>query len=110
MSNDANNISPQDNEERKLALLNSLNDDLNHEEESGEDPFAQDAAEGLKQIKEEDVQSIVHSLNTSLAKQIHKKKRKKRPIPDQTTTYLIIITLLVLIIVAYIVVRKMNQT
>jgi hypothetical protein len=53
MSNDANNISPQDNEERKLALLSSLNDDLSHEEESEEDPFAQDAdeAEGLKQIR-----------------------------------------------------------
>ena len=110
MSNDANNISPQDNEERKLALLNSLNDELGNDEVHEEDSFDQDAAEGLNGMKVADVQSIVHSLNTSLAKQIHQKKRKKRPIPDQTTTYLIIITILVLIIVAYIVVRKMNQT
>lgn len=102
MSNDVNNISPQDNEERKLALLSSLNDELQ------EDPFAEDAAEGLEQMRQEDVQSIVHSLNAGLSKQISKKKRKKKPIPDQSGTYIIIVTLLVLIIIAYIVVRKMH--
>jgi len=107
MSNDVSNISPEENEERRLALL-GLNAELAEDGPTGKDPFEQEAAEGLTGIKPEHVASMVQSLNTGLSKQLSKKKRKAKAIPDQSGIYIIIITLLVLIVVAYIVIKRMH--
>lgn len=102
MSNELNNILP--NDAKKQKGLHTLSKDLFADEE---DNFEQDAQEGLQQMPNEKVTSIVDTLNADLYKKIQKnKKRKRKGIPDQQSTYIIIITILLLAVIAYVVIKK----
>jgi hypothetical protein len=102
MSNELNNILP--NDEQKQKGLHALSEDLFSDEE---DIFEQDAQEGLQEIPTSKVASIVDTLNADLHKKLQKnKKRKRAGIPSQQTTYITIITILLLAVIAYIVIKK----
>jgi LDH2 family malate/lactate/ureidoglycolate dehydrogenase len=102
MNNDVNNILPNDNDADKLELLHALNNDTFNDE----DLFEADAKEGLQQMDEQHVASIVNKLNANLNHQIKKKKKQRRGIPSQQGLYVTIITILLLAIIAYIVIKK----
>ncbi len=107
MNTDTNNISPLGSDDAdKLKLLHQINVELNNEIFDDEDMFDDDAAEGLKQIPETHVTSMVNKLNADLNRQIKKKKKQRRGIPSQQGLYIVIITILLLAIVAYIVIKK----
>ena len=104
MNNDLRNISsPGNNKDGKNDLLNDLNEDLNAANE-----FEQDAAEGLQQLPQADIPSMVQKLNTELSHSLSKKK-KRRQLPDQSIVYISIIIILLLITVAYIILRRSMQ-
>lgn len=103
MNNNSNIPSPDSNSNAdKKKLLSDLSDELRCEEDS----FEHDAAEGLKQIPDKKIPSIINQLNTDLHHQISKKKKRKRVIPDQTAVFITIITILILIVAAFIIIRR----
>ena len=109
MNNKFDDILPNntDNNNRLQELNDALHrDDLSFENEHD---FEQDAAEGLKQIKEEDITSHVTALNKGLKEKLKKQKKQQRKIPDQTMVYITIVTLLILVVVAYVVIKKAMQ-
>jgi hypothetical protein len=119
MSEELKNILPNgDDHPDNHKLLGYLNDQLNkadsHELEKhmAEDPFVNDAVEGLQQFDpKKDMQAYVTALNKKLGKQLKKKnaRRNKRRWKDQLWIYLAIGITLLLLILSYIVIRKLGQ-
>ncbi len=119
MSNDLKNILShlnQDIEQDKL--LQYLNEHLDaaeaHEVEKhlNDDPFLNDAVEGLQLIKSKNKLPItLQQLNTGLNQQIKKSKRKRVKTLNiqQPWIYYSIILLLLLCIIAYLVIKKTSQ-
>ena len=118
MSNDLKNILSNLNpgiEQDKL--LQYLNDQLNaaqsHEVEKhlNEDPFLNDAVEGLQLIKSKNKLPItLQQLNTGLKQQIKKSKGKRTKALniEQPWIYYSIILLLLLCVIAYLVIKKIG--
>jgi hypothetical protein len=84
--------------------------DSHHIEKSmAEDPFVNDAVEGLQQFKPtKDLQLYVEQLNSDLQKQIvkNKKRKDKRKIKNQPNTYFAILLILLLLIISYIIIKR----
>jgi hypothetical protein len=79
------------------------------EKTMAEDPFINDAIEGLQDFKPaKDIQLSIDQLNNDLKKQIAKNKKwkDKRKINDQPYTYFAIILILLLLIISYIMLKK----
>jgi hypothetical protein len=77
------------------------------------DPFVDDAVEGLQQIKQTDkVPAYVEQLNRNLQQKIalNKKRKDKRRWKEQPWIYLVIATLLILIIISFVVIKKQLQS
>lgn len=120
MSDDLNNILSNGNEgTSNQQLMDYLNNQLNkpseHELEKtmADDPFVNDAVEGLQQIEgNKNITAYVEQLNDDLQKQIakNKKRKEKRRLKDSPYTYLTIIILLLLIIICFVVVKKYIDT
>jgi anti-sigma factor RsiW len=118
MSEELKNILPDgDQHPDNRKLLDYLNDQLNkadsHELEKhmAEDPFINDAVEGLQQFDpKKDMQVYVTALNKQLHKQLKKKttRRHNRRWKDQPWIYLAIGITLLLLILSYIVIRKLG--
>lgn len=108
MNNNFENILNSE-ESNNPERLNDLNDALNREdfilEELHED-FDREAAEGLEQIKNNKIPSLVNQINGNLKSQLKNKKRIKKKIPDQSAVIITIITLLIIIVIAYIIIKK----
>ena len=72
--------------------------------------FADDAVEGLQQIKDkQQIQYMVEMLNRDLKKKLEKKKQRqeKLKIKQQPLLSIVILILILLIILSYFVIRKM---
>ncbi len=116
MSNDLKNIPDDSNREPdNAAMINYLNRQLSNQEQHElekqmlEDPFMDDAMEGLEQFTgEKNINAYVEQLNRDLNKQLGKKKkrREKRRLKDQPWLYFTIILLLLLCIIAYVMIRQ----
>ncbi len=81
------------------------------EEKMADDPFMNDAVEGLQQFKpHKDLQVYVEQLNYDLQKQINKnkKRKEKRKIKNQPYTYFAIIFILLLLVICYVILKKNN--
>jgi len=78
------------------------------EKQMADDPFMNDAIEGLNEFK--DIKNVgihVNQLNHELKKQLDKKKKRKvRRLKDQPWVYFAIILLLLLIIISYVLIKK----
>jgi uncharacterized membrane protein YidH (DUF202 family) len=77
-----------------------------------ENEFANDALEGLQEIKDkQQIAYMVDMLNRDLKKKTEKKKqrREKMKLPDQSWLYISVIIIIILIIISYIVVHKSMQ-
>lgn len=118
MSDDLKNILSNLNHDiEQEKLLQYLNQHLNatdaHEVEKQltDDPFLNDAMDGLQQIKsKKNLPLTIQQLNTGLKQQIKKSKRKRfKALKTQDSwVYYAIILLLLLGIISYLVIRKLG--
>lgn len=110
-----NNLNKDAGQEKLLEYLNrQLDENASHEfeEQMIDDPFMDDAVEGLSEMKNKtDLTNLAAELNIKLKKQIELKKQKKakRNFTMQPATYVAIFTLLLLAVIAFIVIRKYLQ-
>jgi hypothetical protein len=100
-----------DQETLLLYLQDKLSEDKKHEVEKKllENEFANDALEGLQEMKDKQrIAFVVDALNRDLKKRTEKKRhrREKLRLKDQTWLYISIIIIILLIIISYIVVQK----
>jgi hypothetical protein len=114
-SNIPNNPGGRMDDQRLMDYLNeqlSKQDSHDLERLMADDPFINDAVEGLSQLdNKKDLSGYVEQLNRSLQKQLDKKKkrREKRQLPNQQWTYLAIFVLLLLCIITYVMVKRQKQ-
>ncbi len=105
-------LSPDiDQETLLLYLQNKLSEEKKHEVEQKlvDNEFANDAMEGLQEIKDkQQIAYMVEMLNRDLKKKTEKKKqrREKMKLKDQSWLYVSIIIIILLIIISYIMVHK----
>ena len=100
-----------DQETLLLYLQNKLSAEKKHEIEKKllENEFANDAIEGLQEIKnKQQVAHIVEMLNRDLKNKLEKKKkrREKMRLKDQPWLYIVILIFILLIIISYIVIQR----
>jgi hypothetical protein len=100
-----------DNQQLMDYLANQLSKAQTHEVEAKmtEDPFLNDAVEGLQQIdKKENIGNYTIQLNQELQKVIakNKKAREKRRWKDSPTIYLVIISILLLLVLCFFLLKK----
>ena len=100
-----------DQETLMLYLQNKLSAEKKHEIEKKllENEFANDAIEGLQEIKnKQQVAHIVEMLNRDLKNKLEKKKkrREKMRLKDQPWLYIVILIFILLIIISYIVIQR----
>lgn len=115
---DDNNKSHKPNPENPTdPLLDYLNNALNHQEQHAfekdmmDDPFLNDAVEGLQQYQGRDkLQHVVHDLNQQLNQQIKNRKiqRAQKRYTTQPFILIAIAVLLLLIIMFMMVVLKLQ--
>jgi asparagine synthetase B (glutamine-hydrolysing) len=103
-----------DQETLLLYLQDKLSEEKKHEVEKKllDNEFANDAMEGLQEIKDkQQVAYMVEMLNRDLKKKTEKKKqrRKKMELNHQPWLYISILILLLLIILSYVVIHKYLQ-
>ena len=119
MNNDLKDILSNSNKDvDNQQLLAYLSDELSksntHEVEKtmADDPFMNDAIEGLQQIdNKKNIPIHLAELQASLQKQLAKNaKRKKRRWQDNPQTYLITIIVIVLIFICFLVIKKYLDT
>jgi anti-sigma factor RsiW len=119
MNNDLLNILSNsnkdiDNQQLMDYLSGKLSEKERHEVErsmAGSD-LLNDAVEGLQNFdKEKDMQGYVEQLNTSLKKNLQKKRRRreKRRLKDQPWAYLAIILVLLLCFITYFLIRRLQH-
>jgi hypothetical protein len=108
-------LSPDiDQETLLLYLQDKLSGEKRHEVEKQllENEFANDALEGLQEIKDkQQIAYIVEMLNRDLKKKTEKKKkrREKMKLPDQSWLYISIVIIILLIIISYVIIHKSIQ-
>ena len=100
-----------DNQQLMDYLSQQLSQAKGHdiEKSMADDPFINDAVEGLQHFKPpKDLLVCVDQLNNDLKKQIakNKKRKQKRRLKDQPYTYFAIILILLLLIICYAVLKK----
>lgn len=118
MNNDLKNIlSGLNKEVEQEKLLRYLNRDMTdaeqHELEKNiaDDPFAEDALDGLEQLKNKtELSSVTQQLNLHLKKEIHKRNKnrnKHKGIQSQQWTYYAILLIVLIAIITYVVIKKL---
>jgi len=100
-----------DNQQLMDYLANQLSKAQTHEVEANmaEDPFLNDAVEGLQNIEPtEKINNYTIQLNQELQKVIakNKKAREKRRWKDSPTIYLVIISILLLLVLCFFLLKK----
>lgn len=103
-----------DQETLLLYLQNKLSEEKKHEVEKKllENEFADDAMEGLKEIKDkQQIAYMVEMLNRDLKKKLEKKKQRrgKMRIKDQPWLYISVLILILLIVISYVVIHRYLQ-
>lgn len=103
-----------DQETLLLYLQDKLSEEKKHEVEKQllENEFANDAMEGLQEIRDkQQIAYMVEMLNRDLKKKTEKKKqrREKMKLPDQSWLYISIIIIILLIVISYLVIHKSMQ-
>ena len=108
LSNLSNEV---DQETLLLYLQNKLSEEKKHEVEKKllESEFAEDAIDGLQQIKDKkQIAYMVEMLNRDLKNKLNKKKRRreKMQLKDQPWIYIVILIFILLIIISFFIIQK----
>jgi len=103
-----------DQETLLLYLQDKLPAEKKHEVEKKltENEFANDALEGLQQVRDKNqLTFMVDMLNRDLKKKVAKKKqrREKLNLKDQPWLYMVIFIFIILIILCYMIIQRMMQ-
>lgn len=103
-----------DQETLLLYLQDKLPAEKKHEVEKtlAENEFANDALEGLQQIRDKkQIAYMVEMLNRDLKKKTEKKRqrRQKLQLKDQSWLYIVIFIFIILIILSYMIIQRMMQ-
>ena len=103
-----------DQETLLLYLQGKLPAEKKHEVEKTlvENDFANDALEGLQQIRDKQrIAYTVEMLNRELKKKTERKKQRrlKLQLKDQSWLYIVIFIFIILIILSYMIIQKMMQ-
>jgi len=103
-----------DQETLLLYLQDKLPAEKKHEVEKtlAENEFANDALEGLQQIRDKkQIAYMVKMLNRDLKKKTEKKRqrRQKLQLKDQSWLYIVIFIFIILIILSYMIIQRMIQ-
>ncbi len=103
-----------DQETLLLYLQDKLPPEKKHEVEKtlAENEFANDALEGLQQVRDKkQIAYMVEMLNRDLKKKVEKKKqrREKLKLKAQPWLYLVIFIFLMLIVLCYMIIHRMMQ-
>ncbi|MCR6719905.1 MAG: hypothetical protein NVV59_06305 [Chitinophagaceae bacterium] len=103
-----------DQETLLLYLQDQLTPEKQHELEKQlvDNPFASDAMEGLRQIRDKkQIAYMVEMLNRDLKKKTEKRKkqRDKLRLPDQSQLYITILILLLLVVICFLIIYKMKS-
>ena len=111
LSDSNNNI---DNQKLMDYLSQQISAEDSHdvEKEMADDPFMDDAVEGLQKIRpQRNLTIYVDQLNTDLQKQLGKgkKRREKRKIKNQAYTYFAVLLILLLLIICFNIFRKNSR-
>lgn len=101
-----------DQETLLLYLQDKLPEEKKHEVEKQllDNDFAEDALEGLQEIKDkQQISYMVEMLNRDLKKKTEKKKqrREKLKLKDQPWLYISILILLLLVVLSYFILHRM---
>ena len=102
-----------DNQKLMDYLAGKLSGDDKHEVEKwmNENPFVNEAIEGLQSVKEpEQVNAYIQKLNTQLSKQLSQKPKRRTHKVQINLLYAIIaiLIILVLVVVAFMVIQRMK--
>lgn len=106
------NLNKEVEQEKLLDYLNkklSAGEAHEIEKQMADDPFMDDAMEGLGEFKNTAaLNDYVQQLNQNLQKQLSKKKQRKekRRLKDQPWLYFTIILILILAIISYVLIQK----
>ena len=103
-----------DQETLLLYLQGKLSGEKKHEVEKTlvENDFANDALEGLQQIRDKQrIAYTVDMLNRELKKKTERKKQRrlKLQLKDQSWLYVVIFIFIILIILSYMIIQRMMQ-
>lgn len=103
-----------DQETLLLYLQGKLSDEKKHEIEKllVDNEFADDAMEGLQEIKDkQQIAFMVDALNRDLKKRTEKKRQRKEKmkLKEQPWIYVTLLIILLLIVLSYIVIHRMRQ-
>ncbi len=101
-----------DNQQLMDYLSGKLSGQAKHEVEKWlvDNEFANDAVEGLQQVKgQKSLDAYVEQLNKELKQYLDQRKRRResRKIKEIPTSYLAIIIILVLVVIAYVIIKKL---
>jgi len=109
------NLSTEIDQETLLQYLQgTLSSERRHELEKQlvDNPFANDALEGLKEFRDQQqISFMVDALNRDLKKKTEKRRmrRAKMKLPDQSWLYISIIIIILLIVISYMVIHRSMQ-
>ncbi|MFN4314928.1 MAG: hypothetical protein ACK4E0_11575 [Chitinophagaceae bacterium] len=103
-----------DQETLLLYLQDQLSADKKHELEKQliDNPFAGDALEGLRTIRDKkQIAYMVEMLNRDLRKKTEKRKQRRRKLqlPDHSQLYITVLIVLLLVIICFVVIWKMKS-
>ncbi len=104
---DKNKISEEQRLKRYLDGEMSHEEQHEFERDHADDPFVDDAMEGLKHFgNRKSVDHTVQSLNNTLRQQLHKRRPRRRNKASQPSwVYFSIILILLMIVIAFVVIR-----
>ena len=103
-----------DQETLLLYLQGKLSEEKKHEVEKQllDNEFADEALEGLQEIKDkQQISFMVDALNRDLKKRTEKKRQRKEKmkLKEQPWLYITLLIILLLIVLSYIVIHRMRQ-
>ncbi len=97
-------------------LMQYINDSMSHENrndierEMENDPFVNDAVDGLQEVSKEQLPILINEINHKLLKEVSKKKKRTRKplIANQSWTYVAVLLILLLLIITYLIFSKIK--
>lgn len=114
LANILSTLSPDVDQDTLLQYLNKeLSNEQNHAIEAAlaEDPFLEDALEGLSEFSDKAMlANLATDLNLALKQKLKEKNlaKEKKKIPNHDWLYYAIILILLLCVVGYVVIRKLG--
>ncbi len=93
-----------------------INDSMSHENrndierEMENDPFVNDAVDGLQEVSKEQLPILINEINHKLLKEVSKKKKRTRKtlVVNQSWTYVAVLLILLLLIITYLIFSKIK--